>query len=92
MKRRSKSLEAIIGRKQMEIDLLNRIIDFGNTEYKTDLKKFIKESLEWFRLFKGINHTYKMKDLYLIGLNLQAILVKVSPEETIHENGERAGH
>ncbi|MFN8165880.1 MAG: hypothetical protein U0X76_07995 [Bacteroidia bacterium] len=44
LEKKIKELEAIIGRKQMEIDLLNRIIDFGNTEYKTDLKKNLSKN------------------------------------------------
>jgi len=32
-------LEAALGRKQMELDLLNKIIDLANEEYKTDFKK-----------------------------------------------------
>jgi hypothetical protein len=34
-----RDLEAAIGRKQMEIDLLNKVIDLANSEYQTDLKK-----------------------------------------------------
>ncbi len=37
--KRIKELEAALGRKQMEIDLLSKIIDLANKEYKTDLKK-----------------------------------------------------
>jgi len=36
---RVQELEAALGRKQMELDLLNKVIDLANTEYKTDLKK-----------------------------------------------------
>src|SRR5687768_2904513 len=39
LEKKIKELEAIIGQKQMEIDLLNKIIDLGNEAYKTDLKK-----------------------------------------------------
>jgi transposase len=39
LEKRIKDLEAIVGRKQMEIDLLSKIIDLANEEYKTDLKK-----------------------------------------------------
>ncbi len=39
-----KELEAALGRKQMEIDLLNKIIELGNEAYRTDLKKsFVKK-------------------------------------------------
>ena len=31
--------EAALGRKQMEIDMLNKLIDIANEEYHTDLKK-----------------------------------------------------
>ncbi len=34
-----RDLEAALGRKQMEIDLLNKVIDIANQEFKTDLKK-----------------------------------------------------
>lgn len=47
-------LEAALGRKQMEIDYLSKIIDFANEEYGTDLKKNIaKESLDGSRSTKG---------------------------------------
>jgi transposase len=36
---RIKELEAALGRKQMEIDILNKVIDLADQEYKTDLKK-----------------------------------------------------
>lgn len=36
---RVKELEAALGRKQMEIDLLNKVIDLASEEYQTDLKK-----------------------------------------------------
>jgi transposase-like protein len=36
---RVRELEAALGRKQMELDLLTKVIDLANTEYKTDLKK-----------------------------------------------------
>lgn len=34
-----RELEAALGRKQMEIDLLEKVIDLANEEYSTDLKK-----------------------------------------------------
>jgi transposase len=34
-----KELEAALGRKQLEMDLLNKIIELANEEYGTDLKK-----------------------------------------------------
>lgn len=39
LEKRIKELEAAVGRKQMEIDLLSKIIELANEEYKTDLKK-----------------------------------------------------
>jgi transposase len=39
LEHRIKELEAIIGRKQMEIDMLNQLIDIANKEYHKDLKK-----------------------------------------------------
>jgi transposase len=36
---RIKELEAALGRKQMENELLNKIIDLANEHYRTDLKK-----------------------------------------------------
>ena len=39
LEKRLKDAEAALGRKQMEIDFLNKIIDLANDEYRTDLKK-----------------------------------------------------
>lgn len=39
LEKKIKELEAVIGRKQMEIDLLNKVIEFGDEAYRTDLKK-----------------------------------------------------
>ncbi len=44
LEKRIKDLEAALGRKQMEVDLLNKIIDLANDEYKTDLKKNISKN------------------------------------------------
>jgi transposase-like protein len=44
LEKRLKELESIIGRKQMEIDLLNKVIDLANDEYKTDLKKNLSKN------------------------------------------------
>lgn len=39
-------LEAALGRKQMELDLINKVVDLASEEYKTDLKKsFLKTAL-----------------------------------------------
>jgi transposase len=36
-------LEAALGRKQMELDLINKVVDLASEEFKTDLKKsFLK--------------------------------------------------
>lgn len=39
LEKRLLEAEAALGRKQMEIDFLNKIIDLANEDYKTDLKK-----------------------------------------------------
>jgi transposase-like protein len=39
LEKRLKEAEAALGRKQMEIDFLNKLIEFANEEFKTDLKK-----------------------------------------------------
>jgi hypothetical protein len=39
LEQRIKELEAALGRKQLEMDLLNKIIELANEEYGTDLKK-----------------------------------------------------
>jgi len=39
LEHRIKELEAALGRKQLEMDLLNKIIELANEEYGTDLKK-----------------------------------------------------
>lgn len=44
LERRLQELEAALGRKQMEIDFLNKIIDLANTEYQTDLKKNLQKA------------------------------------------------
>ena len=36
LEKRIKDLEAALGRKQMEVDFLSKIIDLANQEYKTD--------------------------------------------------------
>jgi transposase len=45
LEKRVKELEAALGRKQMEIDLLSKIIDLANEEFKTDLKKNLPKEL-----------------------------------------------
>jgi len=39
LEKRIKELEAALGRKQLEMDLLNKIIELADKEYGTDLKK-----------------------------------------------------
>ena len=39
LEKQVKELEAALGRKQLEIDFLNKLIEQAGSEYKTDLKK-----------------------------------------------------
>jgi transposase-like protein len=39
LEKRIQELEAALGRKQMEIDLLSKVIELADEEYQTDLKK-----------------------------------------------------
>ncbi len=39
LEKRLKEAEAALGRKQMEIDFLNKLIEFADEEYKIDIKK-----------------------------------------------------
>lgn len=39
LEQRLKEAEAALGRKQMEIDFLNKLIEFADEEFHTDLKK-----------------------------------------------------
>ena len=39
LEKRLNDAEAALGRKQMEIDFLNKLIEFANEEFKTDIKK-----------------------------------------------------
>jgi transposase len=58
LEQKLKDLEAIIGRKQMEIDMLNQLIEIANKEYHTDLKKnILKMSLSGSGSTKGLNIT-----------------------------------
>ncbi len=41
LEKRLKEAEAALGRKQMEVDFLNKLIDLASVEYKTDLKKIL---------------------------------------------------
>jgi transposase-like protein len=43
LRKRILELEAALGRKQLELDLINKVVDLASEEYKTDLKKsFLK--------------------------------------------------
>ena len=56
LEKRIKDLEAALGRKQIELELLNKIIDLANEEYKTDLKKNLsKHPLKYSEAKKGLN-------------------------------------
>jgi transposase-like protein len=39
LEKKIKDLEAALGRKQLEVEILNKIIDLAGDEYKADLKK-----------------------------------------------------
>ena len=43
LEKRIQELEAALGRKQMELDLLNKVIDLADEEYQTDLKKSLSK-------------------------------------------------
>lgn len=45
LEKRIKELEAALGRKQMEIDLLNKILELAGKDQNTDLKKNILKKL-----------------------------------------------
>jgi transposase-like protein len=54
LEKRILELEAVLGRKQMEIDLLNKVIELANGEFKTDLKKsMLKKPLDGSGSTKG---------------------------------------
>lgn len=54
LQQRIEELEAALGRKQLEIELLNKVIDLANEEFKTDLKKNLSKSpSSGSRLIKG---------------------------------------
>lgn len=43
LEKQLKEAEAALGRKQMEIDFLNKLIEFADEEYKTDIKKNLQK-------------------------------------------------
>lgn len=54
LEKRLHDMEAALGRKQMEIDFLNKIIDLANEEFRTDLKKNLpKEPSDGSKSSKG---------------------------------------
>lgn len=56
LEKRLKDAEAALGRKQMEIDFLNKLIEFANEEFKIDIKKNLsKEPLPGSKSIKGKN-------------------------------------
>jgi transposase len=57
LEKRIKELEAAVGRKQMEIDLLSKIIDLANEEFKTDLKKNLSKKPSSDSVSKRGRHT-----------------------------------
>jgi transposase len=44
LEKQIKELEAALGRKQMEIDLLNKIIELASEKFQTDIKKNLQKS------------------------------------------------
>lgn len=60
LEKKLKEAEAALGRKQMEIDFLNKLIEFANDEFKTDIKKNLsKGPSSGFKPTKGKNTTTK---------------------------------
>jgi hypothetical protein len=54
LEKQLKDAEAALGRKQMEIDFLNKLIEFADEEYKIDIKKNLtKGSLPGSKSTKG---------------------------------------
>ena len=45
LEKRIHELEAALGRKQMEIDLLSKVIELADEEYQTDLKKNLSKKV-----------------------------------------------
>jgi transposase-like protein len=45
LEKRLKEVEAALGRKQMEIDFLNKLIEFADEEFKIDIKKNLSKEL-----------------------------------------------
>ncbi len=60
LRRKILELEAALGRKQMELDLINKVIELAGEEYKTDLKKsYLKTALSGSGFQKDQNTTTK---------------------------------
>ena len=47
LEKKIKELERIVGQKQMEIDLLNKIIDLASDKFNTDIKKNLSKILDY---------------------------------------------
>jgi len=45
LEKKLKEAEAMLGRKQMEIEFLNKMIEIANDEFKIDIKKSVKKRL-----------------------------------------------
>lgn len=45
LEKKLKEAEAMLGRKQMEIEFLNKMIEIANEEFKIDIKKSVKKRL-----------------------------------------------
>jgi transposase len=60
---RVKELEAVVGRKQLEIHYLDRLIDLASDELEYDFKKKIRTTtIEWFREHKE-EHDHSLRKL-----------------------------
>lgn len=60
LEKRLKEAEAALGRKQMEIDFLNKLIEFADEEFNIDIKKNLsKEHLPGSKSGKGKNTSTK---------------------------------
>lgn len=60
LEKRLKEAEAALGRKQMEIDFLNKLIEFADEEFNIDIKKNLsKEPLPGSKPPKGKNTSTK---------------------------------
>ena len=74
LEKRVKELEAALGRKQLEVDFLNRLIEQGKEELGGRLeKKVLHSTLRWFKGNKR-QHGHKLRDVYEVaGISRQAL-------------------